>query len=109
MHAAMSMRMVIGMAVRMGGGAVRCLRRSVHGMCFFAKIDRAELEFAEESHEPQAEHIKGGKAGSENADAPDHRAAVRAVKHSAKNFVFAEEAGKRRNSGDGDGCDRDYP
>src|SRR5256885_47984 len=101
MHAAVPMGMVVGVAVRVGSRPVRSLCWSVRGMCFFAKIDRAEFKFAKESHEPQAEHIKRSEPGCQYANAPDHGSAVWTVKDSAQNFVFAEEAGKRRNSGNG--------
>src|SRR4051794_2463129 len=84
-----------------------CRRSS--GMGFFTFVNRSQLELAKERHEPKAEHVKRSKPCCEHAYGPDHRPTVGTVKHCAQNFVFAEEAGKRGNSGDGNGGDGDNP
>src|SRR5579859_6573393 len=109
MYAAVAVNIVIGMAVRLRSRGMRCLRRSVRRMRFFAQIDRSQLKLAKESHEPQAEHVKRSETSGENADAPDNLPAVGTVKHRTENFVLAEEAGERRNSRNGNGGDGHHP
>src|SRR5579871_3092341 len=67
------------------------------------------LVLAEESHKPEPEHIERSQSGSNHANSPDHRSAIGTVKDGAENFVFAEEAGKWREAGNGNGGDRHYP
>src|SRR6267378_5500586 len=56
--------------------------------------------FAEERHEQEAEHIKRSDESRDQAKRPDDLA--RALRIGApEDFVFAHEAGKRRNPGDG--------
>ena len=55
---------------------------------------------AEEGQEDGAEDVEGGHAGGDDAD-PVHPRGV--VVRGQQNRVLAEEAGERRNAGDGDG------
>src|SRR5579872_1328941 len=55
--------------------------------------------FAEECHEPQAEHVERGHEGSKDADCPIGPACLIGA---PKDFILAEKAGERKNSGDGE-------
>src|SRR5438270_12226733 len=66
--------------------------------------------FAEEGHEPQPEHIKGGQTGGDPADQPEDPASVRLIGECLpENFVFGEEAAEGREAGDGERGDRHRP
>src|SRR6267154_3123710 len=57
----------------------------------------------EESKEEQAEHVKRGQPGGDEADNPQQE---KAVERATKNFIFAEKSGERKNSGDRQGGDQ---
>src|ERR1700676_3915575 len=57
----------------------------------------------EERKEEHAEHIKRRQACGDEADNPKQK---KAVEGPAEDFVFAEESGEGKNSGDRQGCDQ---
>src|SRR5579862_2407616 len=60
---------------------------------------------APERQEPEAEHVKRGHAGSDDADQPQQM--LTAAPGAPKNSVLGKEGGKRRQAGDSD-CRRGH-
>src|SRR5262249_23541912 len=60
----------------------------------------------DESQKKKPEHIESSQARSDEANDPEEEEAVEGL---AKDFVLAEEAGERKNSGDGQGGDPESP
>src|SRR5581483_5668788 len=67
---------------------------------------RCATVLAEKGHEQQPEHVKRSQECGKYAHKPINPACLICV---PKNFVFAEEAGKWRDSRNGDGGDRHCP
>src|SRR5215471_3264412 len=61
---------------------------------------------ANEGQKKEPEHIESGQAGSDEANHPEEKEPVEGL---TKDFVLAEEAGERKNSGDSQGGDPESP
>src|SRR5436853_248796 len=79
-------------------------------MCTVSSVFRLPMNFfsgaaifAEESQEPKSKHIKRRKKSSEQTNRPIHPASIDAGVGPPKNCIFAEEAGERWKSADGEG------
>src|ERR1051325_6147493 len=88
---------------------MRCMCGSSSSMGFFANINSAGLIFAKEGHEPEAEHIERGQAGSGQANRPENGATMFPVKGCAKDFILAEKACQRRKAGYREGGNGHHP
>src|SRR5581483_3513813 len=107
----MSTSMSRSLHSRMVANVSRRRTRRMHsaGWLFVFVVNRL-APLTEERHEPQAEHIERRHSGSDPADKPEDPASVRFVgKSLPQNFVFREETAERRESGDGEGCNRHRP
>src|SRR5215471_2547072 len=86
-----------------GGKASENQERDGHGMGRFMDVLFHVLigaAVANEGKEKQPEHVEGRQSGGDETNDPKSE---KAVKGAAKDFVFAEESGERKNSGDGQG------
>src|SRR5258708_26111149 len=89
------------LAMTMGSGCRAMLRLcgSVGCVGFFALVNFAQLQFAEEGHEPQAEHIEGSETGGDESQYPEYYVSTLwAGGGLPENLVLTEEAAPRRGA-----------
>src|SRR5215510_2429860 len=98
--------LLCSVAVRVCPRGMLRLRRRLSLVRFLADIHFSQSQVAEESHEPQAEHVKRSQQRGDDSDHPKRPVVKKSL---PKNFVFTEEAAQGREAGNGKCRYRHHP